>query len=138
MHYAMNSDPETQMMDADSTETFMLDKPSTARDFLSAARRLVDQGEPSQALQAVFSISSRFLFHLRNFPYFCIQTFFFQLFYIYTVLLWCSFCYLWTLELGFVGICGLSHRIEIKYYLEVKFIFSHKDEQLVFGGLCIA
>ncbi|CAA0408299.1 hypothetical protein AtNW77_Chr5g0132001 [Arabidopsis thaliana] len=53
MHYAMNSDPETQMMDADSTETFMLDKPSTARDFLSAARRLVDQGEPSQALQAV-------------------------------------------------------------------------------------
>nr|BAC43360.1 unknown protein [Arabidopsis thaliana] len=59
MHYAMNSDPETQMMDADSTETFMLDKPSTARDFLSAARRLVDQGEPSQALQAVFSISSR-------------------------------------------------------------------------------
>lgn len=72
------------------------------------------------------------------FPIFAFQTFFFQLFYIYTVLLWCSFCYLWTLELGFVGICGLSHRIEIKYYLEVKFIFSHKDEQLVFGGLCIA
>ncbi|XP_010439034.1 PREDICTED: uncharacterized protein LOC104722541 [Camelina sativa] len=53
MHYAMNGDPETEMMDTDSAETFILDKPGTARDFLSAARRLVDQGEPSQALQAV-------------------------------------------------------------------------------------
>ncbi|XP_010445932.1 PREDICTED: uncharacterized protein LOC104728675 [Camelina sativa] len=53
MHYTMNGDPETEMMDTDSAETFILDKPGTARDFLSAARRLVDQGEPSQALQAV-------------------------------------------------------------------------------------
>ncbi|KAG2315005.1 hypothetical protein Bca52824_018127 [Brassica carinata] len=43
-------------MEIDSSgEAFALDnKPSSsARDFLSAARRLVDQGHPSQALQAV-------------------------------------------------------------------------------------
>ncbi|CAH8363069.1 unnamed protein product [Eruca vesicaria subsp. sativa] len=45
----MNADSEAEMMDA-----FVVDKPSTARDdFLSAARRLVEQGQPSQALQAV-------------------------------------------------------------------------------------
>uniref|UniRef100_A0A1J3JEY9 C2HC zinc finger plants domain-containing protein n=1 Tax=Noccaea caerulescens TaxID=107243 RepID=A0A1J3JEY9_NOCCA len=56
MHYAMNGDHEAemnQMMETDSGETFILQKPDTARDFLSAARRLVDRGEPSQALQAV-------------------------------------------------------------------------------------
>ncbi|ESQ32525.1 hypothetical protein EUTSA_v10005720mg [Eutrema salsugineum] len=54
MHYAMNGDPEAEMMETDSGETFVIDKHTgTARDFLSAARRLVDQGEPSQALQAV-------------------------------------------------------------------------------------
>ncbi|KAH0859142.1 hypothetical protein HID58_087403 [Brassica napus] len=41
--------------------TFVLDKPTTAKDdFLSAARRLVDQGQPSQALQTVLCV---FLFH---------------------------------------------------------------------------
>ncbi|KAJ4900848.1 Uncharacterized protein Rs2_14799 [Raphanus sativus] len=50
----MNADSETEMMDTESGETFVLDKPANARDdFLSAARRLVDQGQPSQALQAV-------------------------------------------------------------------------------------
>ncbi|CAN6876511.1 unnamed protein product [Brassica oleracea] len=54
MHYAMNGDSEAEMMDTDSSKTFVLDKPTTPRDdFLAAARRLVDQGEPSQALQAV-------------------------------------------------------------------------------------
>ncbi|KAJ0253971.1 Uncharacterized protein HA466_0115640 [Hirschfeldia incana] len=55
MHYAMNGDSEAEMMmDTDSSNTFVLDKPTNARDdFLSAARRLVDQGQPSQALQAV-------------------------------------------------------------------------------------
>ena len=42
-------------------QTFVLDKPTTARDsFISADRRLVDQGQPSQALQAVLCV---FLFH---------------------------------------------------------------------------
>ncbi|CAH8361671.1 unnamed protein product [Eruca vesicaria subsp. sativa] len=42
-------------MEIDTGETFSLDnKPlSSAKDLLSAARRLVDQGHPSQALQAV-------------------------------------------------------------------------------------
>ncbi|CAA7045119.1 unnamed protein product [Microthlaspi erraticum] len=53
MHYAMNGDHEAEMMETDTGETFILQKPDTARDFLSAARRLIDQGEPSQALQAV-------------------------------------------------------------------------------------
>ena len=40
---------------------FVLDKPTTAKDdFLSVARRLVDQGQPSQALQTVLCV---FLFH---------------------------------------------------------------------------
>ncbi|CAN8265807.1 unnamed protein product [Cochlearia groenlandica] len=53
MHYAMNGDSQTEeMMETDSGETFD-NHTATARDFLSAARRLVDQGEPSQALQAV-------------------------------------------------------------------------------------
>ncbi|KAG5407387.1 hypothetical protein IGI04_013506 [Brassica rapa subsp. trilocularis] len=54
MHYAMNADSEKEIVDTDSNKTFVLDKPTTARDdFLSAARSLVNQGQPSQALQAV-------------------------------------------------------------------------------------
>ncbi|KAH0925778.1 hypothetical protein HID58_018034 [Brassica napus] len=61
MHYAMNADSEKEIVDTDSNKTFVLDKPTTARDdFLSAARSLVNQGQPSQALQAVLCVS---LFH---------------------------------------------------------------------------
>lgn len=51
------------MMDIDSNKTFVLEKPTTARDdFLSASRRLVDQGRPSQALQAAVLCVSLFHF----------------------------------------------------------------------------
>ncbi|CAN7045179.1 hypothetical protein IGI04_008220 [Brassica rapa subsp. trilocularis] len=51
----MKGDFKAETMEIDSGgETFALDnKPSSARDLLSAARRLVDQGQPSQALHAV-------------------------------------------------------------------------------------
>ena len=54
-YYAMKGDFKAETMEIDSGgETFALDnKPSSARDLLSAARRLVDQGQPSQALHAV-------------------------------------------------------------------------------------
>ncbi|KAL0737807.1 hypothetical protein Bca4012_014017 [Brassica carinata] len=67
MHYDMNADSETEMMDTDSSKAFVLDKPSTARDdFLSAARRLVDQGQPSQALQASVYLSEQVVMAMRT------------------------------------------------------------------------
>ncbi|CAH8362099.1 unnamed protein product [Eruca vesicaria subsp. sativa] len=50
----MKGNFKADTMEIDSGETFSLDnKPSSAKDLLYTARRLVDQGHPSQALQAV-------------------------------------------------------------------------------------
>ncbi|XP_010530530.1 PREDICTED: uncharacterized protein LOC104807114 [Tarenaya hassleriana] len=52
----MKGGSQAEMMDTDGGDSplpLFLDKSDAARDFVAAARRLIDQGKPSQALQAV-------------------------------------------------------------------------------------